>query len=364
MEPLRADHPFYTPEEARQRYSEGKLITFVPNERPPAWSFTAMSSRWDTFDGDNYHVRGAFYTPEKTPLRQVQWATVEGVLVCRQVIDVFYPEGNPKRRVPFMSVVTVTQDFGTDGVALITVSSPLEEDVVREVSGVLAPTVAVPQFGRWEALVAASAPPVVERFGWDAITAAKEFADSRVVRGEPVGEAAGWRVAAGDRDLMAAIQAVVRGGRPRPGIHVLERGDVRILPLAAQSNPAGSGRDPGEERRRFDRIGSDVSDACEQYEGRPLAFDLAYRGGDRIAAYAAALRRAGATRVLWWAFEPADAGARGVTLVWCGDESAGDLTLAVQVVPVSWVDERRTKPGAVEVDLAWSLADVIGTPRA
>ncbi|MFT4215261.1 MAG: hypothetical protein QM622_10865 [Microbacterium sp.] len=364
LEPLGADHPFYTPEEARQRYSEGRLIKFIPNEHPPAWSFSATSSRWDAFDGDNYDVSGTFYTPQKTPLREVEWETVGGVLVCRRVVDVFYPEGDPQWRVPFMSVVTVEQEFGTDGVALITVSSPLEEDAVWEVSGVPAPTVPVPQFGDWGPLVAASAPPAVERFGWDAITAAKEFADSRVAWGEPVGEAAGWRVAAGARDVVAAIQAVLREGHPRPGIPVLERGDVCLLPLAAQSDAAGSARDPGEERRRFDRIGSDVSDACEQGNGRTSVFDLERRGSDRVASYAAALRRAGATRVLWWAFEPVDVSARGVTLVWCGDESAGDLTLAVQVVPVSWVSERRTKPGAVEVDLAWSLADVIGTPHA
>ncbi|MFT3798262.1 hypothetical protein [Microbacterium sp.] len=349
-------NPYLDPVEARESYRSGKGLHVIPDADDLAWLLYISGSR------RGYRFSLTFYTPQKTPLREVVWEASGGVLLCRRVIDVFYPEGDPQWRVPYVGVVTVTQELGSDGVLSVLVSSPLEEDWFREVSGVelAGLRLPVPQFGRWEALVAASAPPVVERFGWDAITAAKEFADSRVVRGEPVGEAAGWRVAAGDRDLMAAIQAVVRGGRPRPGIHVLERGDVRILPLAAQSNPAGSGRDPGEERRRFDRIGSDVSDACEQYEGRPLAFDLAYRGGDRIAAYAAALRRAGATRVLWWAFEPADAGARGVTLVWCGDESAGDLTLAVQVVPVSWVDERRTKPGAVEVDLAWSLADVIG----
>lgn len=348
LEALGAD-PYLTAEEAAARYEGGRGLSVIAPEDPPSWYIEIGPG------GDWFLV--TFYTPGSTPLREVRWDVVDGVAVRRRVVDLFYPEGDPHRRIASADVVTVAQDAGIDGVLGVTVSSPLEEDTFREVSGVAVPTL-VPEFGAWDTLLAASAPPPLERFDWDAIESSTAFADACVAQGVVGSPAGGWRVPADARDIVAAIRAVASDRPVRPGIAVIERGAARIIPLLAQGDPARTGRDPREERRRADRLATAVDDGCEQVAGRSVPLDLGARGGT-ASPYARALRAAGARTALVREFWPDDAAAASaVGIVWSGEAATGDLTLAVHVVPVAWLSERQAGPDAREDDLRWTADDL------
>lgn len=360
LEPL-GEPAYYSEEEARARYEQQRGLSVIARADPPGW-YIESAPKYAAEAPDHAWFAVTFYTPDKTPLREVKWRRTGDELFCRRSIDVFYPDGDPKWRVPFADVVTVRQEFSTDGVVVVTRESPIDEDMVREVDG--APVdeyrLAVPAFGQWEALLRASAPADTTRFGWDAIDAADEYARQCAAVGMPRGvnpSDGGWRVAAAAPGVAAAIQAVLDGDRPRLGIPLIERGAARILPLMLQADPRLSGRDPWEDRHRVGALNDEIEQACEFFFGRqmsPPSVDLQYRGDDQMAAYVAALRAAGATRAVWWV-----AGGDGVVLVHTGDELRGDLALAVHVVPVGWVSDRNASPGGERVDVRWSRADVV-----
>lgn len=359
LEPI-GEPAYYTEQEARDRYERQRGLSIIARTDPPAW-YIESAPKYVAEAADFAWFRVTFYTAGKTPLREVTWRRVGDELFCRSVLDVFYPEGDPKRRVRFVDVVTVRQEFSTDGVVVVTRESPVDEDMVREVDGVPVDDrrLAVPGFGEWEALLQASVPVVVTRFGWEAIEAADEYAQRCASVGTLRGSDrtdGGWRVGTAAPGVAAAIEAVLAGGVPRAGIPLLTRGGARILPLMVQPDPRVSGRDPWEDRHRLDVFDDQIVQSCEFFYGRqamPPRLDLAYRGDDRMGAYAAALREAGATRAVWWMSDT-----RGIVLVQTGDELVGDLTLAVHIVPLGWVWDVKTSRGGERVDLRWSLTDV------
>jgi len=367
LEPI-GDPAYYTEQEARDRYEQHRGLSIIARTDPPAW-YIESAPKYVAEAADYAWFTVTFYTADKTPLREVTWRR-EGVgLFCRSILDVFYPEGDPKRRVRFVDVVTVRQEFSTDGVVVVTRESPIDDDLVREVDGVAVDDrrLGLPEFGEWEAMLQASAPEDVTRFGWDAIAAADEFAQrcasAGTVRGVDRADG-GWRVDAATQGVVAAIQAVLDGGVPRADIPLIVRGAARIIPLMVQPDPRLSGRDAWEDRHRVEVLDGEVGQACEFHFGRqatPPPFDLSSRGQDGIGSYAAALRDAGATRAVWWVSD-----AHGIVLVQTGDELRGDLTLAVHVVPVGWVWDVKRSRAAEHVDLRWSRADAVtaaGTSR-
>lgn len=341
---------------ARQLYESGKSVRVISAEDPISWFLLVAPKR--------YRFTITFYAPSGTPLRTATWEQDSGRLLCRRTIDLFYPDGDPGWAVPISEVVSVTQQISADGVVEVTLSSPIDDDEYREATGVQLADfqMAVPKFGEWQPLLDASKPVQLERFGLDSIDAAIAYADQRADQGgeSEAGssrESSGWRLQAADRDIMHAVDEIVDGADTVDGFPVLRRGSARIVPLSVQAPPVTGGRDPHEERRRMAVLADQIRDACEQREGRAIAFDLDHRGVDIIASYAAALRMAGATSAQWWEY-----GQRhGVVLVWSGGAATGNLSLALHVLPVSWVSERQTEPARDGIDVAWSLADVAGT---
>lgn len=354
------DRPYYDDEEARARFDAQRGLTVVEDREPPTWRIE-IAAKYTEAAADFAWFEVTYFTTEKTPLREVMWRRVGEDLFCRSVIDVFYPEGDPKGRVRFADVVTVRQEFSTDGVVLVTRRSPIEGDVVHEVDGVPVDghRLPVPRFGEWGALLMASAPEEMTRFGWEALDAADEYARRCAAGGvaraadDPNG---GWRIGVTAPGVVAAVRSVVEGDTPQGPVPVLERGAARIVPLMVQPDPRVSGRDPWEDRHRFETISDEVVEACEFAFGRqatPPALDLDRQGEDAAGAYAAALRAAGATRAVWWTSD-----GRGIVLVLTGDELHGDLTSAIHIVPEGWVAGRATAADAQRLDLGWSRDDV------
>ncbi|MFS0868095.1 hypothetical protein AB3M83_12280 [Microbacterium sp. 179-B 1A2 NHS] len=350
------DDPYYGDEEAKGRYLTGQALTVIPGDEPIEWKLSVSSSE-HPFSGDSYRFSVTSHTASKAVLREVTWETVAGELFCRRIVDLFYPNGDPFGGAPSTDVIRVTQLFFTDGVAQVIRTSPIQDDSFREVadvpqSGLRRP---LPAFGDWADLVAASSPDDMPRFGLDTIDAAEAFAGRCASRGAPVAAGRGWRIDGTEGDVLAAVRAIVRFQPVESPVTVLDRGPLRILPLAAQGgDPRSAGRDPHEERRRMKDLADRVRDAFAQHEGSPIDVELGRHGDDRVAAYAASLRAAGATRATWWEFD-----SLGVVLVWAGSETIGDLTLAVHITPVSWVSERQTKPGGGSIDVAWSREELV-----
>lgn len=345
------DDPYFSIEEAAARFDEGQLLTVVPDASPIAWQLS-IAGRTYPFGG-THRFTLTFYSPTKTPLREVQWETIGDRVVCRSMLDAFYPDGDPERRVPYAHVITVSQEFSTDGILQVVVSSPIEDETVTERAGVDGATSAVPAFGAWEAIIAASTPPSVERFGLTALDSSRAFANEADAAGEPDAARGVWRVPFDDRGAVAAVDAA-REERPAPaGAVVLERGLASVIPLAAQLGaPEDHGRAADEERRRCSRFADRVRGALEHRYGAQIAFDLAHRGTDSVASYAASLRAAGATAASWWVGD-----ATGIALVWSGSAEVGDLALALHVVPPSWVSDRRASEAAPQTDLRWSATE-------
>lgn len=352
------DDPWFTEAQAQERYEGTRGMAIIAGDDPPGWSIW-VSPVYPQTPAGFARFAVTLYGPTKTPLREVVWEASDGPLRCQRTLDRFYPEGDPGRWVRGIDTLIVERSFWADGVIEVSMSSPWDDDVVSVIEGAptsLPPVIAMPEFGEWAELLEASALPAVSRFGPDAIDAAIALAGVAVERGSLVSGT--WRVPATDRDTARVVDAVVDGSPlPRLDIPVWHRGAAVIVPLMAQGDLGGGGRDAHEELRRADALAKKLAGAFEYRAGAPLDVDLDLRGDDRVASYSRALRAAGVTRAWWWTL-----GDSGVVIVWSGDELAGTLTLAVHVVPVSWVWDRKTKPGSVDVDLGWGVDDVRATP--
>ncbi|MGW2183401.1 hypothetical protein ACWCXX_36260 [Streptomyces sp. NPDC001732] len=151
-----------------------------------------------------------------------------------------------------------------------------------------------------------------------------------------------------------------------PDIPVLVRGRgrARILPLAWSGDPLSEHRDPDASPERIAELSSRMQETCMYWAGPWRVLDLEAERSDSIGSYTAALRSAGATKVDCWTCSED----LGLALARTGDENAGAVSLALHVVPRSWVSEppawvskRRAKdwrpvPG---IDVRCSWADVI-----
>lgn len=144
-----------------------------------------------------------------------------------------------------------------------------------------------------------------------------------------------------------------------PEIPVLVRGAVKILPLAWRGDPA-SGYNPYAEPQQISALASRLQGACLHRAGPWTHLDLDERRDDSIGSYAEALKAAGATRVDCWVYSDT----LGLSLVWAGDEQLGTMSLAVHLVPASWVFERGASEAVAGIDVRWSWADVTDLHRA
>lgn len=349
LEAIGAD-PFLADDEAAQKYAEGRRLAVTDDHDPPEWYLDILQRR------HRYTV--TFYSPQRTPIRAVAWEMSGDRLLRRRAIDLFYPEGDPGRRVPYSQLLTVEQRWYADGLVRILRSSPIDDDLVAEVS---APDdvrrLDVPAFGDWAPLVEASAPSTLRRFDLDAIDAADDLAQRSIRAGRPLTGTSRWTVPASDSTVLGAVQALTRLEPVTSRVATIPRGAATIVPIVLQGGPPrGSGFDPAEERRRVDDRAAGLSGAFEYAAGRPIPFALDAGGDDTVAQYAASLRAAGARSAEWWVLEE-----RGVVIVRSGDEDTGDLALSVHVVPAGWVSGRRNAPsGRAPADLAWSRSEVSG----
>ncbi len=332
------DDPYLSVDEAREQYEQGGGLTVIPADQPVSWVLDVSSN--------SHRFTVSFHTAQKKLLRRVMWEQIDGMLFCRRITDRFYPAG--EEQIPLVDVITVTQDISTDGVLELTVQTPGEDEEFTQVDGVDTSGLreAVPQFGEWHPLIAASRPAEATRVGDGAVAAAHALAAQVRHAGSDRGAVSDsmWRIPADAEIVVRNVEALLTGAAIG-SLPLVTRGDARIVPLAAQlGTPTG---DPREQRHRMRLLADGIDGACEYRAGRGIRIDLARTGDDEVAAYTAALREANTTEATWWEIDQA----HGVTLVWTGDENHGDLTLALHVVPISWVSERRTRPAARWIDV-------------
>lgn len=341
------DDPFLTDAEARDQYEQGRRLAVTDAGSPPTWYLDVLPGR------QRFTI--TFYSPHKTPVREVVWEPVDGRLLRRRALEVFYPEGDPKRRVPYSQLLTVDQHWYADGVARIVRSSPIDEDVFAEIVAGEQDRLDVPEFGEWSALIAASTPADMSRFDVDAIDAAEDVARAAIAVGKPLADTARWSLPASVSTVLDTVTALT-AFEPTPSlVPIIERDAAKILPVFVQgASPRQSGLDAREERRRVDELSSGLAGAFEYASGRPIPFPLDQRGDGPLAEYAASLRSANARSAQWWVLNET-----GVVVVRSGDEDAGDLALAVHLVPARWVSGRSGTPtGRPSADLRWSRADL------
>ncbi|MEV7632895.1 hypothetical protein AB0N64_10840 [Microbacterium sp. NPDC089318] len=339
------DEPWLSDDEAREQYEQGRGLTVIPADEPVSWSLDVSSN--------SHRLTVSFHTAQKKLVRRVAWEQVDGMLFCRHIIDRFYPAGEDQ--LPLVDVITVTQDISTDGIIELALQTAGGDDEFTQVDGVDTDELSldVPEFGDWHPIVEASRPTEPTRVGDDATAAARTLVERVVSAGSDQGSAAGsmWRVPAEADAVVGDVEALMKGGAA--GIPILIRGEARIAPLAVQLDAQTA--DTHEQRHRVQVLAYAIDGACEYRAGRGIRFDLDQHGADEVSAYAAALRAAGAAEVTWWELDPR----HGVTLVWTGDESRGDLALALHLVPIGWVSDRRTQPASGEIDVRWGRADVV-----
>ncbi len=172
--------------------------------------------------------------------------------------------------------------------------------------------------------------------------------------------------AVGDGWAEADVPVLVRGeGRAR----------VRIVPLAWSGEPGG-GYSPEADPPSLDALWSALQSAGLYWAGNWRTLDeldeLAEReregsggaGHGSIASYLAALRTAGATRANVWKYSETT----GLALVRVDGEAGQTTSLALHIVPASWVSgvpigvsKRRSRDWvAVEgIDLRWAWSEVV-----
>jgi hypothetical protein len=132
---------------------------------------------------------------------------------------------------------------------------------------------------------------------------------------------------------------------------LLVRGDATILPLAWRGGAQGTGVDPTE----IAAFASQMQNAGMYWAGNWRVLALDQKRTDSIGSYTSALCTAGATHVDCWTYSEAV----GLALVWAGAEEEGTLSLALHIVPVSWVSEPRVAKPVSGIDVGWTWADVI-----
>lgn len=327
LEPI-GEPPYFDVDDARARYETGAGLSIVEDtDDPPGW-YVEASPRAHRFTV-------TFYTPSKTPLRVVTWERDGEVLLCRQILDLYYPDGDPGRRVPYVELTTVTQQIFSDGVVDITLSSPSAPDRLREVTN--APLTlfrtAVPAFGEWTPLLLSPITDTNRRFGPDAVAVATSDLENLVPFGLPRTKREVLTTRSQGMSLLATLaEPAGRAARTWAdiGSPVVDRGASAIFPLALAEVEA-----PGAmERLRAvrDRL---QMDAIHYYGGDHFHAETDLRGEG---GYARNIARSGIETigpVYAWRV-----GGHAAILVHGRDRTGATETLALHVVPADWVWDR------------------------
>ena len=169
-------------------------------------------------------------------------------------------------------------------------------------------------------------------------------------------------VASGGTIVDAAVQqltstAPATGDRwLTPEVPALSRGDAWIVPLFWMPDADDLAETEREAlRTRAHELGQSIISACRYAYGEPVSVDFDGRGGPAL--YAAELAHTGVAAAAWWAV-----GDRAIVLVYHrAHDGAPTLRMALHIVPIGWVSERRpTKAKKMpRLNLAWKWADVV-----
>lgn len=148
------------------------------------------------------------------------------------------------------------------------------------------------------------------------------------------------------------MQADPSRSRLLDGVPLLARGDAWIIPL--MWNPLTEGQPvDGELSRRGSELWSSIRAWAEYAHGVPIIPDL--EDPDLWSAYLRELVSTGARRADWWGSKDA-----ALVLVVYGDPIPAPVrAMALHVVPIGWVSERRAPKRFPPMDLAWSWADAV-----
>ncbi|WP_447949371.1 hypothetical protein [Microbacterium aurum] len=148
------------------------------------------------------------------------------------------------------------------------------------------------------------------------------------------------------------VQADPSRSRLLDGVPLLARGDAWIIPL--MWNPLTEGQPvDGELSRRGSELWSSIRAWAEYAHGVPIIPDL--EDPDLWSAYLRELVSTGARRADWWGSKDA-----ALVLVVYGDPIPAPVrAMALHVVPIGWVSERRAPKRFPPMDLAWSWADAV-----
>lgn len=141
---------------------------------------------------------------------------------------------------------------------------------------------------------------------------------------------------------------------------ILVRGEARILPLAWRGDVA-SGRGAAVVPGEIDEFVSKMQRTGMHWAGTWSDFDWLQESKENsVTSYAAALLDSGVTQGNFWVLR----GDIGLGLIWAGEEAEGTMSLALHVVPSSWVYQLRPSKPVAGIDLRWSWADVIELYRS
>ncbi len=176
----------------------------------------------------------------------------------------------------------------------------------------------------------------------------------------------GALVPAAGRDLMIRSFLLPPGvldmkddGWLTPEIPILVRGEVRIIPVAWVGSPDRA-FNPDADTNAIKDFARHLLDTGMYHDGPWEQIDLSAEPVDSIGSYAAALRTSGATKADRFVYVEDHL---GVVVVWAGDEGAGNRSVAVHIVPESWVFERSAGGPVEGIDVSWSWAKVIDLNR-
>ncbi|RUR01025.1 hypothetical protein [Labedella endophytica] len=330
LEPL-GDPPYLDPDAARERYETGAGLSVVEDTDPPGWYLEVSAQR------QRFTV--TFYASSTTPLRTVTWEKNDDVLQCRRILDLYYPDGDPGRRVPYVEVTTVAQQIFSDGVVDVTLSSPTVPDQLREVTN--APMTLfrtdVPAFGEWTPLLLAAITDTRRRFGPDAVAAAASDMENLVPFGLPSTDRAALVARSRGMALLATLdepQPIPSSTATRPWVDIgspmVDRGLSAIFPLASAGAEAPGARERLHAVR--DRL---QMDAIHFYGGDHFHAETVLRAEE---GYGRNIARTGIETmgpVYAWRV-----GGHAAVLVHGRDRLDETETLALHVIPADWVWER------------------------
>lgn len=195
------DPPYLDVDEAREAYAAGNALAVISGD-----DGSTVVPRWYlSISAKGFRFTLTFYSDLGSSIRQATWERDGDDLRRVRTVDLFHPDGDLGRNVPWINLPYVDRVYAANGTVTVTWSPPgrisgeTEESrqrnrelpsfaagpthgqngPVHTVRGVPAVCQPVPAFDAWQPFVDASAPEELERFGPGALAAAKAYSAAR-----------------------------------------------------------------------------------------------------------------------------------------------------------------------------------------